>query len=159
MSASMESSRSHADNARAAKRAHAGAIGINERFVSSMVEEFYLAIREDNLLGPIFMERIADWAGHLDRMKVFWRSVLFNSGEFSGNPMQKHIAIPGLDEAHFARWLTIFYATLKRLDAAPEGNALVAARARSIADSLLTGISVRREGLAGSKAGKDLPHV
>jgi hemoglobin len=111
------------------------------------------------LLGPIFAERIADWPAHLARMKAFWRSVLHNSGEFSGNPMVKHLAIPGLESRHFERWLMLFYATLKDAEGHPAATALVGGRARMIADSLLTGIAVHRDGLAGGSAGKDLPHV
>lgn len=154
-----ERTRDEVQAARAAKRAHAESLGVDEAFVSRMVEEFYAAIRADDLLGPIFAERIADWPEHLERMKTFWRSILFNSGEFSGNPMLKHMAIPGLEERHFAHWLDLFYATLRALEREPEGTALVAARARSIADSLLTGIAVRRDGLTGSRAGENLPHV
>ena len=145
--------------ARAARRAEAGRSGVDEGFVSLLVDRFYARIREDDLLGPIFAARVGDWEMHLDRMKAFWRSVLFNSGEFSGNPMLRHMAIPGLQERHFVHWLELFYATLRDLDAAPEGRTLVAVKARSIADSLLTGIETRRRGLAGANAGKDLPHA
>ncbi len=159
MSAVTERSREEVRAARAAKRAQAEAQGVDEQFISAMVERFYASIRQDDLLGPIFAERISDWPVHLGRMKAFWRSILFNSGEFSGNPMAKHLAIPGLDDTHFARWLELFYATLRDLGPHPEGIALVAERARSIADSLLTGITIRRDGIAGSKAGRSLPHV
>jgi len=152
-------SRNHANAARAAKRAHAEKLGVDERYISLLVERFYAAVRQDRLLGRIFADRISDWPEHLERMKSFWRSVLLNSGEFSGNPMLKHIAIPELSEKHFAHWLKLFYSTLRELEAEPEGTALVAMRARAIADSLLTGISIRRDGLTGSKAGKDLPYV
>ena len=145
--------------ARAARRAEAERSGVDEGFVSLLVDRFYARIREDDLLGPIFAARVGDWEMHLDRMKAFWRSVLFNSGEFSGNPMLRHMAIPGLEERHFVHWLELFYATLHDLDAAPDGRTLVAAKARSIADSLLTGIETRRRGLAGANAGKDLPHA
>ncbi|MBX7499887.1 group III truncated hemoglobin [Qipengyuania sp. YG27] len=154
-----ERSREEVQAARAAKRAEAEALGVDEAFVARLVESFYAAVREDPLLGPIFSDRIADWPIHLERMKSFWRSILFNSGEFSGNPMRQHMAIPGLEERHFSRWLDLFYATLRDLEESPGGTLLVAARARSIADSLLTGIAVRRDGLVGSRAGKDLPHV
>lgn len=154
-----ERSREEVQAARAAKRAEAEALGVDEAFVARLVESFYAAVREDPLLGPIFADRIADWPTHLERMKSFWRSILFNSGEFSGNPMRQHMAIPGLEERHFSRWLDLFYATLRDLEESPGGTLLVAARARSIADSLLTGIAVRRDGLVGSRAGKDLPHV
>lgn len=154
-----ERSREEVQAARAAKRAEAEALGVDEAFVARLVESFYATVREDPLLGPIFADRIADWPIHLERMKSFWRSILFNSGEFSGNPMRQHMAIPGLEERHFSRWLDLFYATLRDLEESPGGTLLVAARARSIADSLLTGIAVRRDGLVGSRAGKDLPHV
>lgn len=154
-----ERSREEVQAARAAKRAEAEALGVDEAFVARLVESFYATVREDQLLGPIFADRIADWPIHLERMKSFWRSILFNSGEFSGNPMRQHMAIPGLEERHFSRWLDLFYTTLRDLEESPGGTLLVAARARSIADSLLTGIAVRRDGLVGSRAGKDLPHV
>lgn len=147
----------HAAAARARKKAAAEAQGIDAAFIDTMVEAFYARIRADDLLGPIFDRRIADWPLHLGRMKAFWRSVLHNSGEYSGNPMAKHVAIPGLDEAHFAHWLRLFYATLDDLEAAPEGRLEVAGRARMIAHSLLTGIAVQRQGLTGSRAGEALP--
>jgi hemoglobin len=149
----------HAAAARARKRAEAEAIGVDDNFVSRFVESFYARIRADALLGPIFAARVTDWAWHLDRMKSFWRSILHNSGEFSGNPMVKHLAIPGLEERHFAHWLELFYATLRELERDPEATHLVGTRARMIADSLLTGIALRDEGLLGGRAGANLPHV
>ena len=151
--------RSHAAAKRAEKRDAAEAIGVDAVFIDRLVEEFYARIRDDGLLGPIFASRIADWPPHLARMKAFWRSVLHNSGEFSGNPMAKHLAIPGLEERHFARWLELFYATLRDLARDPAASALVGGRARMIADSLLTGIAMRRDGIAGARAGQDLPHA
>lgn len=152
-------SRAYAERKRAEKRLAAEEIGIDADYISSFVDRFYGKIREDHLLGPIFNERIADWGEHLDRMKRFWRSVLHNSGEFSGNPMIKHIVIPGLEERHFAHWLNLFYATLREAEPEQEATKLVGERARMIADSLLTGIAVHRDGLAGGRAGKDLPYV
>ncbi len=149
----------YAAAARARKQAEAAAIGIDEAFVSRLVDTFYARIREDALLGPIFAERIEDWPWHLNRMKRFWRSILMNSGEFSGNPMARHLAIPGLDEARFAHWLELFYATLRELEGDPAATRLVGARARMIADSLLTGITMREQGLTGSRAGANLPHA
>jgi len=149
----------HAAAARARKRAEAEAIGVDEDYVSRFVESFYSRIRADDLLGPIFAERIADWPWHLARMKGFWRSILHNSGEFSGNPMAKHLAIPGLEAHHFAHWLELFYATLRELEDDPEATRLVGTRARMIADSLLTAIAMRDHGLPGSRAGAGLPYV
>lgn len=151
--------RDHVLAVRAAKRAQAEGIGVDSDYISSFVDRFYARIREDELLGPIFAERIHDWDAHLGRMKSFWRSVLHNSGEFSGNPMIKHIVIPGLDASHFAHWLELFYATLREEEPDPQATSLVGSRARMIADSLLTGIEMQRTGLSGARAGKELPHV
>jgi len=151
---------SHAATKRAEKRAAAETIGVDAAYIDQFVEAFYGKIRDDALLGPIFAERIVDWPVHLGRMKAFWRSVLHNSGEFAGNPMLKHMAIPGLELRHFSHWLELFYATLRDLEPTCEATALVGERARMIADSLLTGITMQRDGLlVGGRAGKDLPHV
>ncbi|MBA4765548.1 MAG: group III truncated hemoglobin [Erythrobacter sp.] len=150
---------SYAKRKREEKRAEAELIGIDAAFIDHLVETFYARIRGDALLGPIFAERISDWPSHLARMKAFWRSVLHNSGEFSGNPMLKHLAIPGLELRHFERWLQLFYETLSEIESHHSATQLVGARARMIADSLLTGIAMKRDGLTGGRAGKDLPYV
>lgn len=151
--------RAHIEALRERKRTEAEAIGVDADYIASFVDRFYGKIRADDLLGPIFAERIEDWPTHLDRMKGFWRSVLHASGEFAGNPMVKHIAIPGLEERHFAHWLQLFYATLREEEPHGEATQEVANRARMIADSLLTGIATQRSGLAGARAGEALPRL
>lgn len=138
----------HASRTRDAKRREAAAVGIDEQFVSDLVERFYTKVQGDEVLGPIFSARIENWSSHLEQMKRFWRSVLFSSGEFFGSPMAKHITIAGLDRDHFVRWLELFGATLDELgsEAAREQ---VHERARSIANSLLNGIRVHRDGALG----------
>ncbi len=144
---------------RARKKAEAVALGVDEAFIDALVDRFYTRIRGDALLGPIFAERIADWDVHLPRMKAFWRSILHNSGEFSGNPMAKHSVLPGLEERHFAHWLELFYATLQDLSEHPGAAAMVGGRARMIADSLLTGYLMQRDGLKAGRAGENLPRI
>lgn len=149
----------HALAARERKREEAAAIGVDEAYVAAFVEAFYAKVRTDALLGPIFAARIADWGPHLARMKAFWRSVLMNSGEYSGNPMRMHVAIPGLEERHFAHWLELFYATLQELESNPAATHEVGERARMIATSLLLGIASRGGELPGSTVGEALPRV
>jgi hemoglobin len=152
----------HALAARARKQAEAGQIGIDPGYVDAFVEAFYAQVRDDALIGPIFAARIADWEPHLARMKMFWRAILLNSGEYSGNLMRLHTAIPDLDEAHFARWLGLFYATLNELGGTPEARTVVGEKARMIADSMLTGIALQRSGahpLSGARAGANLPRI
>lgn len=140
-------------------RVSAEALGLDRQFIDRIVDAFYGKIREDEILGPIFATHITDWPIHLARMKTFWRSVLHQSGEFSGNPMQKHIALPGLEFSHFARWLDLFYETLREDGACPEARRVIADKARMIADSLLTGITLRRNGLDSARSGAALPHL
>lgn len=85
----------HAARVRAKKRAEAQAIGMDDAYISTLVETFYARIQADALLGPIFASRVENWPHHLERMKVFWRSILHSSGEYSGNPMRKHVVIEG----------------------------------------------------------------
>ncbi|MET4133768.1 hemoglobin [Porphyrobacter sp. MBR-155] len=149
----------HARRTREAKREEAESLGIDSEFIALLVERFYARIRADELLGPIFLQRITDWPQHLDKMNRFWRSILHNSGEFSGNPMVKHMAIPRLESRHFEHWLALFYATLSDIETSTQATWLVADKARMIADSLLTGIEVNRRGIGGARAGKELPHA
>lgn len=142
--------------ARHARRAAAEAVGVDAAYIALLVDRFYAQIRDDAVLGPIFNAHIVDWPQHLHQMKHFWASVLHASGTFSGNPMQKHIAIPGLEAAAFERWLALFEATLKAIEPSPQATALVAARARQIADSLLMGIRIHRDGRTDPAALKGL---
>lgn len=149
-------SHSHAVAARQKKQADAEAVGIDEAFISRLVDDFYARIRNDAVLGPIFHDRITDWPSHLARMKAFWRSVLYKSGEFSGNPMVKHIAIPKIAEPEFSRWLALFGETLDAIDVAPAAKDLVMARAQMIAESLLLGIRIHRDGITHPTKMKDM---
>jgi len=137
----------HTVAARTEKLDHAAALGITENRISQLVESFYERIRDDDLLGPIFNETISDWPPHLARMKDFWTSIAIESGRFHGNPMVKHLAIPGIEQAHFNRWLALFNAALPEVFENAQACQFLSDRAARIADSLMTGISIHRDGL------------
>lgn len=120
---------------------------MSDAYLSQMVERFYLKVQADAMLGPIFAERIKDWPHHLSLMKRFWRSIMLKTGEFSGNPMMKHIAIPRIDDAEFSRWLQLFAETLNELGGPPEARDRIYQRAEMIAESLLLGIHIHRDGI------------
>ena len=84
---------SYAERARARKMAQANAIGIDDFLISNLVETFYEAIRDDDLLGPIFMSQITAWPPHLARMKDFWATITLESGRFRGSPVGSTIFI------------------------------------------------------------------
>lgn len=141
------SSASYAEQARARKTADAHAIGVDDALISALVERFYTAIRGDDLLAPIFTKHVTNWPPHLARMKDFWASVTLESGRFRGNPMVKHIAVGGLDETHFKRWLQLWEETVECVVADERAAEVFRVAAKRIASSLLTGIQVHRGGL------------
>ncbi len=89
---------------------------ITHEQISRLVDEFYLSIRNDAQLAPIF-ERIIDgnWEPHLEKMKAFWRSVLLKTGEYKGQPVPKHNQIDGLETEDFLQWLELFSKTTKQI--------------------------------------------
>ncbi|MEP9360881.1 group III truncated hemoglobin [Sphingomonas sp. KR3-1] len=143
----------HATAMRDEKRRAAAEMGIDDAFVSALVDRFYGRIQADPVLGPVFAARITDWTPHLAQMKRFWRSILFSSGEYLGRPMPLHLAIPGLDKAMFARWLDLFAATLAEIGGG-DAAAHVHERARMIANSFLNGIAIHHHGKLGMGPGE-----
>lgn len=138
---------SYVEHARAKKLADATAIGIDDALISKLVERFYDTIRHDELLGPIFAAHVVDWTPHLGRMKDFWASVTLESGRFRGNPMIKHIAVGGLEQAHFDRWLILWRETVGSVVAEAAAAELFRSSADRIARSLLSGIRIHCGGL------------
>lgn len=116
--------------------------GIDERMIERLVHAFYGRVQADKVLGPIFVERIADWPAHLARMCAFWSSVVLMSGRYHGRPMQAHAPLP-VEGSHFDRWLELFAATAR--DVCPPAAAnLFIEKAKMIAESLELGIATHR---------------
>lgn len=86
---------------------------LDEPMVRAVVERFYARARQDDVVGPVFNRIIPDdeWPAHLDKITDFWSSMLLGTGRYMGRPMPKHLAIPELADAHFARWLKLFRET------------------------------------------------
>tara|TARA_X000000950_G_scaffold242535_1_gene296938 strand:+ start:4873 stop:5331 length:459 start_codon:yes stop_codon:yes gene_type:complete len=104
------------------KQAEAAAMGVDEAYVSHLVDEFYNRVRANEQLGPIFEGAIGDhWAPHLSTMKDFWSSMVLSTGRYDGRPLPKHMKLEGLTPQHFETWLELFYQTLK--DTAPSQEA------------------------------------
>lgn len=122
---------------RAKVRAHAASVGINETYISTLVETFYTRIRSHDVLGPIFAEVIGeDWDPHLAKMKAFWSSVALNSAQYSGKPVPAHQKLDKVQRAHFQIWLELFRQTLDDTAASPEAVEYFMERAERIAESL-----------------------
>lgn len=86
-----------------------------------LVEAFYRAARADPLLGSIFEARVSQWPEHLERMTRFWATVLLTKPLYHGKPLERHVGLP-LGPEHFARWLSLWSATLASLFVGPRAE-------------------------------------
>jgi hemoglobin len=89
---------------------------ITEPGICRLVDAFYVRVRADSALGPIFARAIpGDWQPHMEKMYAFWSSVMLTSGRYKGNPVIKHLVVPGMTPELFTRWLALFDATCREL--------------------------------------------
>ena len=118
---------------------------LDERMIHAVVHGFYDAIRNDDLLGPIFNGVIAPeaWPIHLAKMCDFWSSVLLRTTRYDGRPLPPHLRIDALGEPHFRRWLTLFRATVRQT-CPPQVADLFMDRALRIAHSFRLARAVHR---------------
>jgi hemoglobin len=114
---------------------------IDEAMVERLVRGFYIKVRNDALLRPIFDQRITDWEPHLHRMCAFWSSVALMTGSYHGRPMERHLPLP-VDARHFDRWLALFQKTAQEL-CPPLAAQHFIERAHRIAESLELGIAMQ----------------
>ncbi len=87
--------------------------------IKNLVDTFYEQVRKDDLIGPIFNERIEDrWPEHLEKMYRFWETILLDNHSYFGSPFPPHATMP-IEKEHFNRWLAIFEKTLQQLFQGP----------------------------------------
>jgi hemoglobin len=110
------------------------AVGIEEELVRAVVEAFYVRVRTDADLGPIF-QKVLDWPAHLARMCDFWSSVLLITGAYKGDVIGQHLPLAGLTDRHFGRWIELFEATTGEL-CTPQQAAVFSLRAAKIAEAI-----------------------
>jgi hemoglobin len=125
-----------AEQRRAEIQARATAMGIDDAFISNLVETFYARIRAHDRLGPIFAQAIDDWNEHLPKMKDFWSSVAMNTGRYSGKPVPAHQKLTGVAKEDFSLWLGLFETTVRDLAPTPDVVPYFMERAERIAESL-----------------------
>ena len=83
--------------------------------VKLLVDTFYDKVRKDELIGPIFNDRIQDrWPQHLAKMYTFWQTVLLGEHTYYGSPFPPHAQLP-VEKIHFEKWLSLFSETLGEL--------------------------------------------
>lgn len=82
--------------------------------IRSLVDTFYGTVREDDLIGPIFLGKITDWSVHLEKMYRFWQTILLEEYTYNGAPFPPHATLP-IQRTHFDRWLNLWYQTVDSL--------------------------------------------
>ncbi|MGB5665825.1 MAG: group III truncated hemoglobin [Maribacter sp.] len=92
----------------------------NREDVSLLVNTFYVKIRKDNILGPIFNSIITDWDSHLTLLTDFWETQLFLKRKYYGNPVTAHQEVDDkmnhtITSEHFGLWLNLWFATIDEL--------------------------------------------
>jgi hemoglobin len=112
-------------------------IGIDEEYISILVDSFYDRIRSHQTLGPIFAEAIgSNWQPHLTKMKDFWSSVAISTGRYHGQPVPAHQKLTRVQQHHFGIWLDLFRQTLVQTAPTPQAVDYFMERAQRIACSL-----------------------
>ena len=95
--------------------------------VFNLVDTFYLKVRANELLEPIFEKHIHDWPTHLEHLTDFRETNLFFVAKFKGNPLQKHQMVDAaagysINEQHFGVWLNLWYETVDQLFEGEKAN-------------------------------------
>lgn len=109
---------------------------IDEAGLARLVDAFYVRVRADAELGPIFEGAVDDWPEHLEKLAVFWSSVMLSTGRYKGQPVPAHLKLQDrITPALFDRWLGLWAETTEELMEAGAA-AVLQAKARRIAESL-----------------------
>jgi len=110
----------------------------SEADIRLLVDEFYAAIRGDELLNPIFTDVAqVDWEKHLPKMYSFWNAMILGKPGYAGRPFPLHSVLP-VGAEHFERWVALFRTTVDRLFAGS-----FAQRAKDAAASIAHTFSLR----------------
>lgn len=88
---------------------------INSRSdIELLVNLFYQKVKSDEILAHFFFE--VDWVHHLPRMYDFWSAIIFNTAEYKGNPVIKHLELNRkykMEHNHFDQWLNLWKKTVE----------------------------------------------
>lgn len=87
--------------------------------IKILVDTFYIKVRKDETIGPIFNEVAKfEWHVHIPVMYTFWDSIIFGNVSYKGNPMIKHIDLARKTEMgplQFEVWLKYWNETVDEL--------------------------------------------
>jgi hemoglobin len=121
----------------------------NREDVEVLLRRFYGRVFEDDVLAEPFSElRTHGLESHLPVMCDFWETVLFRAGLYRGNALVVHRQLNErhpLCANHFARWLTLWEATVDEIYTGPS-----ATRAKVQAGRIANSLHRRLRGTVGA---------
>jgi hemoglobin len=109
-----------------------------EAAITTCVRQFYAKARQDEMLGPIFNDRIEDFDEHIGIVANFWSSVLLKTERYTGHPYPVHVPLP-IELEHIGRWLELFTEAAQATLPPPYAE-IALARARLMGDSFRVGL-------------------
>jgi hemoglobin len=111
--------------------------------IQQLIDAFYNKVRADEVIGYLFNDVAkVDWEHHLPRMYDFWENIIFQTGNFKGNPMIAHMQLhqkSPLNKEHFGRWQKLFLETVDELF---EGDNAEIAKQRAMSIATIMQIKV-----------------
>lgn len=127
-------------------------IGGREKLVE-LLRHFYADVRQHQLIGPIFNERIKDWPAHIEKIAGFWARVMGAPSEYTGQMPARHLPL-GLQRMHLEAWLQLWDFNCRRHLAPAEADEL-SGLAQQIGERLMAFV-LGGEGLqiSGQKQGR-----
>lgn len=91
-----------------------------------LIDTFYDKVKINDVIGPIFNDVAQlDWDHHMPIMYDFWSGLLLGERGYTGNPMEKHIALSKkttMSEVEFSEWLKLFIQTTDDLFQGPRAE-------------------------------------
>lgn len=106
----------------------------NKKDIEKLVNLFYEKVKKDITISHFFKDGF-NWDKHLEIMYNFWENVLFYTGNYGGNPMNKHFEIHAktpLSMKDFHQWTKLFNESVDELFAGEKAD-LIKLKASNIA--------------------------
>lgn len=91
----------------------------NRSDLETLIFSFYNRVKADQQISHFFRDVVpVNWENHLPVMVDFWDHVLFHSGSYRGNPLQKHRQVSLIEpirKPDFTRWIQLWEQTVDDL--------------------------------------------
>lgn len=75
--------------------------------ILKLIKPFYADVRQDAVIGPIFMGTIEDWPEHLAKITEFWSLQTGGPTRYRGGFGTAHLPLE-LKPEHFQHWLNLW---------------------------------------------------